>query len=57
MIPCLESGIAKMKADPELFRTFDPENKWGSYDDFLPWLEKLLEACREFPNAKVSSCR
>ncbi|MEN6532194.1 MAG: hypothetical protein ABFD89_00930 [Bryobacteraceae bacterium] len=57
LIGPLEGGIAEMKANPERFRELNPENGWGSYDDFVPWLERLLEACREHFGAKVRSCR
>ena len=31
LIPLLETGIAKLKADPEQFSKFDAPNKWGMY--------------------------
>ena len=49
----LERGIKEMKAAPDYFRTFDSENGWGTYDDFIPWLEKVLAACKEHPEAKI----
>ena len=55
MIPALEAAIDRMEADPDHFRQFDAPNGWGTYDDFLPWLKRLLEACREYPDAEVES--
>lgn len=57
LIDPLTKGIALMKADPERFKKFDPPNKWGSYDTFLPWLEKYLTACLENPDASVEVSR
>lgn len=57
LIEPLMSGIAAMKADPERFKKLDPPNKWGSYDTFLPWLEKYLSACQENPEADVGVSR
>lgn len=57
IIELLESGIAKMKADPDYFRQFDASNGWGTYRDFVPWLEKYLEACREYPDAFIRVSR
>lgn len=55
IIPALEKGIAKMKKYPAKFKSYDAPNGWGTYDNFLPWLEKVLEACRNNPNAKIYS--
>ena len=57
IIPILIKGIADMKARPDYFRQFEPENKWGTYDNFLPWLEKYLAACIENPDAEIEASR
>lgn len=53
LIEPLTTGIAMMKAETERFKKFDAPNKWGTYDQFLPWLERLLEACTDYPDAKI----
>lgn len=53
MIEPLTNGIAAMKADPGKFIALEPENKWGTYDRFVPWLERLLEACIENPESEI----
>ena len=53
LISPLERGIADMKAKPEYYRRFDPDNGWGTYMDFVPWLERLLVACKFNPNGKI----
>jgi len=57
LIPLLESGIQKMKDDPEKYRSFDSPNGWGRYEHFVPWLERYLQACRENPDANVRVSR
>ena len=57
LIAPLRSGIHKMKADPERFKKYDAHNGWGLYHQFLPWLERYLEACIEYPNAEVRVSR
>jgi len=57
IVKTLSSGIELMKEDPERFRKFDAENGWGTYSNFLPWLENVLEACLEYPNARISVSR
>jgi hypothetical protein len=53
IVDALQQGYDKLKADPERFIPFEPENKWGTYWSFLPWLERYITACREHPDAVV----
>jgi hypothetical protein len=57
LIKPLEDGIRKMENDPERFKKYDATNNWGTYEQFLPWLRKLLNACEDNPDAKVDVCR
>jgi hypothetical protein len=49
----LQQAIASMMMSADYYRKFDSPNGWGTYDNFLPWLEKLLKACEEYPEARV----
>lgn len=57
LIEPLRKGIAQMKADPARFEKHNSPNGWGLYKNFLPWLERYLEACEAYPNADVSVSR
>lgn len=57
IIPFLEKGLADLKARPEYFETFNSSNGWGTYKHFVPFVEKYLEACRNYPNAIVTVSR
>lgn len=57
LIEPLTAAIAAMRADPQRFKVHDAPNGWGLYEHFLPWLEKYLAACREWPDADVSVSR
>ena len=57
LIVTLEQGIDKMKKDPDFFRQFDAKNGWGTYDQFVPLLEKYLAACKENPEAQIGVSR
>ena len=57
LIAPLRKGIEKMESDPDKFKKLNPENGWGSYDSFLPWLKEYLAACEENPSAEVSVSR
>lgn len=57
MIPLLEEGILKLSSDPSYYRTFNPENGYGSYEGLLRVASDLLEACKEFPYSDVEVSR
>jgi hypothetical protein len=57
LIEPLRNGIKLMEDEPERFIALNPENGWGSYDTFLPWLRKYLVACVENPKAKIYASR
>jgi hypothetical protein len=49
--------LERLKAKPDYFAQFNPSNGWGSYKDFVPWVEEYLAACEAHPNAKVRVSR
>lgn len=51
LIPYLEAGIAKLKAERESMLPLNPENGWGDYDGLLKCAEAYLEACKANPGA------
>lgn len=53
----LEKGLADLKERPEYFKKFDSPNGWGMYEHFVPFVEKYLEACKEYPDAIVEVSR
>lgn len=58
VIPILKGGIERMEKDPERYKKYDAENNgWGTYNQFLPWLKKYLEKCKEYPDARICVSR
>ena len=57
IIPILEKGLKKLKAKPKYYKKFDAENGWGTYKHFVPFVEEVLEACKRYPEAKISVSR
>lgn len=57
MIDPLRIGLATLKADPDKFAPFNPENGWGNYDNLVAFVEGCLKACEDNPAAAVSVCR
>lgn len=46
-------GLQHMIDNPAAYIPFNAENGWGTYDQFVPWLKELVEACKEFPDAEI----
>ncbi len=53
LIEPLTKGIVLMRHEPERFKALNPKNGWGSYEDFIPWIERYISACCDYPNADV----
>jgi len=53
LIEPLSEAINDMENRPEYYKKFDSPNGWGLYDNFLPWLEDYLTACKENPGATI----
>ena len=53
IIDLVEIGLKKLKDNPNYFKQFDSDNGWGVYEHFVPFVEKYLDALREFPDAIV----
>lgn len=57
IIKLLESGLEKLKADPDYFKQFNSPNGWGMYENFVPFVEKYLWVCKQHPNAVIEVSR
>ena len=53
LVEPLESGLVKLRAEPEHYRRFNPENGWGDYEGLVSFVDRYLSACREYPDADV----
>jgi hypothetical protein len=53
----LEAGLKDMKERPEYYKKFASPNGWGVYTDFVPWVERYLEACKKNPEAWIKVSR
>lgn len=57
IIDLLEKGLSDLKARPDYFKTFNSPNGWGLYKHFVPFVEKYLAACKEYPEAIIEVSR
>lgn len=53
----LEDGLKKLQEDPGHYEKFNAENGWGLYKHFVPFVENVLAACKQYPNAQISTWR
>lgn len=53
----LRPGLAALKANPSKFRPLSASNGWGTYEQFVPWVEEVLAACEAHPDALVRASR
>ncbi|KVC83986.1 hypothetical protein [Burkholderia ubonensis] len=49
----LTEGLVDMLRRPAHYHQFNPENGWGSYDGFIPWIVEYIKACAANPDATV----
>jgi hypothetical protein len=57
LIPFLERGLGKLRANPEKFERFNPANGWGNYVGLVTFVRDYLEACRANPDAEIEVSR
>lgn len=38
-------------------KKYEPENKWGTFESFVEFVSDYLQACKLYPNAKISASR
>jgi hypothetical protein len=57
IVELLEKGLSDLKERPEHFEKFNSSNGWGMYEHFVPFVEKYLEACKEYPDAVIKVLR
>ena len=57
LIEPLEEGLNKLKDNPTYYKQFNSPNGWGVYENFVPFVEKYLEACKEYPNSIIEVSR
>jgi len=57
LIEPLRQGLHNLKSEPERYKKFNPENGWGSYEVFVEFIEKYLNACYQYPDSEVMVSR
>jgi len=52
-IKCLENGVRVASYCEDALREMEPDNEWGKYETFVTFLKATLQACKDYPDAKV----
>lgn len=55
MILPLEKGIIELEAYPEKYKTLNPPEGLGSYEDFVAFCKSVLQRCRKYPDAVIEA--
>lgn len=53
----LSVGLFKLRENPFRFKALNPKNGWGSYKVLVSFVEQYLQACCQYPEAKIFVCR
>jgi hypothetical protein len=53
----LDIGFNILLSEPDYYKTFNPENGWGSYDGLVNFVYNYRNACWDNPEAELSICR
>lgn len=55
IIPIIEAGLSELKSKREHYEQFNAENGWGKYEHFVPFVQAVLDACYENPDAEIKA--
>ena len=57
IIEPLAAGLALLTTQKARFEEFNSPNGWGLWKNFVPWCADYLQACRDYPDARVDVSR
>lgn len=57
IVECLHTGWSKLYHHPDLYKQYNPENGWGSYEGLLEFVRKYHAACMENPESELRISR
>ena len=53
LINPLREGLHMLKSDRIKFEQYNPSNGWGNYDNLVEFVQNYLDACYNYPEAKI----
>ena len=56
-VAALEAGLRDMERRPDHYRRIESPDGWGRYTNAVPWLRRVIAACRAHPEATLRCSR
>lgn len=53
----LWQGLQELRNRPDVYKKYNPENNWGSYESLVEFVQEYLIACIVYPDAKIEVSR
>lgn len=53
IVETLRKAVVDMQVFPEKYKNLNSPNGWGTYENALPFLRKILRACEEHPDGEI----
>lgn len=53
VLPMLRAGLQTLLEDEAHFVQYDASNKWGTYKQAVPWLDRVIESWERHPEGVV----
>lgn len=57
LIAPLEDGLDRLEKNPDYYKTFNPQNGWGIYEDLVGFVKLYINSCKMNPDAQITACR
>lgn len=57
LIEPLRAGLDLLRANPARFEKYNALNGWGTYVNFVRFVENYLAACEAYPKARIEVSR
>lgn len=53
LLPYIEAGLAELKWKPNEYSQYSNKGGWGTYEQFVDWLQKLIDNLKIDPKADL----
>lgn len=51
MLPVLTDAIKELQLNSDKYRCFEPDNKWGTVETTISFLDRICVNCAKYPSA------
>lgn len=57
LVELLSKGLLWLQQNESAAQKHSPGNGWGTYEQFVPWVERYRDACIKYPKARIKVSR